>query len=139
MITKNEETAPSKDFAIGGPFIVALALFTNINICSVQGGPCFNPSVGLAQVSFDLSQADNSGLRDPLRYYMWIFVVVPFLGGALAAFVMIAYEKVYIRFKDVALSMGEKDVNLMGSFRGQHKVQLTDNGSDHLMVPGEQR
>ena len=99
MITKGARTSPSKDFVLAGPFTVALALYAMINVQSLQGGACYNPAVGLAQLVFDIAQTDGP-LSDSEVHYMWIFLTVPLMGGVLSALAMMYYERVFAKFDD---------------------------------------
>jgi len=88
MIVKGKFSAPSKDFVLGGPLVVALALFSQIKLLEVQGGACYNPAVGLTIIMFDVF--NNTGdLVEVEKHYIGIFIFVPILAGLVAGYAQI--------------------------------------------------
>ena len=79
LVIKGKNTNPCKSDAFGG-FAVALGLLAAITL-GTRIGPCFNPSVGIAQTIYQKTQFGD-GFK--ATQYMWAYTVGPAVGGAFA-------------------------------------------------------
>ena len=70
-----------------------------------QGGAAYNPAVAVAQLTVSLREsADDAdgALHDAQKHYMWIFIVAPFLAGAIAGGAHIMHEDNVVKFNTIA-------------------------------------
>ena len=91
MIVKSKPSFISGDDFLGA-LVVATTLLSQIAVSDNQGGACYNPAVALAQLTFGIAQATGD-LKDSMIHYFWIFLVIPFFGGAFAGFMSHYHEQ----------------------------------------------
>ena len=88
-----------------GALLVSLCLLSVIALSTNQGGAAYNPAVAVAQLTVSLREsADDAdgALHDAQKHYMWIFILAPFLGGAIAGGAHILHEANCAQFQYVA-------------------------------------
>ena len=70
-----------------------------------QGGAAYNPAVAVAQLTVSLRESaddTDSALHDAQKHYMWIFIVAPFIAGAIAGGAHIMHEDNVVKFNTIA-------------------------------------
>ena len=75
-------------------FSVCLCLYGVISLSPTQGGAVYNPAVALALLVQDsLNTSFNDW--DVVKYYSWVYFVVPLLAAVVAGLVMIVHRKAF--------------------------------------------